>query len=66
MSFHDCFGHDGCNGCLDLSNSGNKGLIRTFNEAKVLHERIAPKISFADFVALLGTEAVKKAVLNGK
>ena len=59
QSFHDCVGISGCNGCLDPNHPSNRGLKETIAQSKALYERLNPKISLADFMALQGTEAAK-------
>lgn len=59
LSFHDCFGAPGCNGCLDRSHPANRGLVGTIDAVEKLHEELDPKLSHADFIALLGTVAAK-------
>lgn len=64
LSFHECFPYIGCNGCLDLNADENIGLAPTFIFARILRFFIAPTLTNADFIALLGTEAIKFAALN--
>lgn len=64
MSFHECFGPDGCNGCLDVDAPANGGLVNTFRQAERLHPFVAPSLTKADFFALLGSESAKAGAAN--
>ncbi|XP_067941817.1 putative ascorbate peroxidase [Watersipora subatra] len=62
MGFHMCVGPAGCDGCLNVADPGNSGLIPHYNELRANHQRWKDFISLADYGALAGLMAVKAGV----
>ena len=62
VSFHDCIGNGGCDGCIDHSIEDNAGLKRyTDILDRVYQASFIGKISRADFYALAAITALEKA-----
>lgn len=55
LTFHDCVG--GCDGCVDLADSGNFGLDEPMAELEPLEARFVQQLTRADIWSLAGIEA---------
>lgn len=62
LSFHDCAGRAGCDGCLDTSLKENAGLDIAINALKPTYTKVFTQLSLADFWALSGIVAVNVAI----
>ena len=63
LSFHDCVGAGGCDGCIDFENPDNNG-IRVYSEALDIsygNNNLAQVMSRADFYALSAIVALQRA-----
>jgi cytochrome c peroxidase len=71
LTFHDCVGNGGCNGCLNLRIQENRGLELSINTLKTLYSpsetwpgMSTEDITYADLFAFAGLAAAKQAVRN--
>lgn len=71
LTFHDCVGNGGCNGCVNLRINENRGLELSINTLKALYSQsenwpgmTTEDISFADLFAFAGLSAAKQAAKN--
>lgn len=61
LSFHDCVGVGGCNGCVDLNNPDNGGLDVPIDALEaIFNDNNAPSLSRADLWALAGLVAARR------
>ena len=62
LAFHDCIGDGGCDGCIDIDEPINTGLIRFINILDGLYiTQYIKNVSRADFYALAAVVALEKA-----
>ena len=62
LTFHDCIGEGGCDGCLDMSRPPNAGLIGYITILDGLFtSKYAEKMSRADFYSLTAVVGLEKA-----
>lgn len=66
LSFHDCVGPEGCNGCININNPDNAGLEDFIVEMEIIYQEneYFYLLSRADFWALTGIYAVEKGIEN--
>jgi len=62
LAFHDCVGQGGCDGCIDHTNDGNKGLKEYTDPLnKIWNESFKEIMSRADFWALAAVTGMEMA-----
>nr|XP_002163265.4 putative ascorbate peroxidase [Hydra vulgaris] len=65
LIFHDCIGKDNCDGCIDHTHSGNRGLKITSDRLDALYDAsYKGKISRADFYALAAVVALTRSTVD--
>jgi len=66
LVFHSCTGPDGCNGCVNMDNVDNRGLIEPMEGIYPLVQKYKGKLSRADVWAVCAVEAASMATNNGR
>jgi len=61
LSFHDCVGDGGCDGCVDHTDSHNAGLLKYTDALETIYPNFETKMSRADFWMLAAVEALTNA-----
>eukprot|EP00899_Mesostigma_viride_P027776 jgi/Mesvir1/8183/Mv12482-RA.1 len=63
LSFHDCVG--GCDGCVDLGNPDNNGLLIPINALEPVYDQFKANLSRADIWAIAGLEGARYSQMDG-
>ncbi len=66
LVFHSCTGPDGCNGCVNMDNVDNTGLIEPMEGILPLVKKYKGKLSRSDVWSICAAEAASMAVNDGR